>query len=106
VKGIAVFTETGHTAHLIAAQRPDIPVFAFTPNKSVACQLSVWHGVTALISPPLQSVEEMVEYMDQNLVSRNWINRGETILLAAGDRVGHAGTTNMLKVHMVSGSVL
>ncbi len=106
VKGIAVFTETGHTAHLIAAQRPDVPVFAFTPNKSVACQLSVWHGVTALISPPLQSVEEMVEYMDQNLVSRNWINRGETILLAAGDRVGHAGTTNMLKVHMVSGSVL
>jgi pyruvate kinase len=106
VKAIAVFTETGHTAHLIAAQRPDIPVFAFTPNKSIACQLSVWHGVTALVSPPLQSVEEMVEYMDQNLVSRNWMKRGETILLAAGDRVGHAGTTNMLKVHTVSGSVL
>ena len=106
IKAIAVFTETGHTAHLIAAQRPDVPVFAFTPNKSIACQLSVWHGVTALISPPLQSVEEMVEYMDQNLVSRNWMARGETILLAAGDRVGHAGTTNMLKVHTVTGSVL
>ena len=106
VKAIAVFTETGHTAHLIAAQRPDLPVFAFTPNKSIACQLSVWHGVTALISPPLQSVEEMVEYMDQNLVSRNWMERGETILLAAGDRVGQSGTTNMLKIHTVSGSVL
>ncbi len=106
VKAIAVFTETGHTAHLIAAQRPDLPVFAFTPNKSIACQLSVWHGVTALISPPLQSVEEMVEYMDQHLVSRNWMERGETILLAAGDRVGQSGTTNMLKIHTVSGSVL
>ena len=106
VKAVAVFTETGHTAHLIAAQRPDVPVFAFTPNKSIACQLSVWHGVTALISPPLQSVEEMVEYMDQNLMSRNWMKRGEAILLAAGDRVGHSGTTNMLKIHTVTGSVL
>jgi pyruvate kinase len=48
----------------------------------------------------------MVEYMDQNLVSRNWLKRGDTILLSAGDRVGYAGTTNMLKIHTVSGSVL
>jgi pyruvate kinase len=103
VNAIAVFTETGHTAHLIAAQRPDIPTFAFTPNQAIACQLSVWHGVTALVSPPHQSVEEMVDYMDQSLVSRNWIKRGDSILLAAGDRVGQAGTANMLKVHTVSG---
>lgn len=103
VKAIGVFTETGHTAHLIAAQRPDLPVFAFTPNHSIACQLSVWHGVTALIAPPLLSVEEMVKYMDQNLVSRNWLKRGDPILLAAGDRVGHPGATNMLKVHTVMG---
>ena len=106
IKAVAVFTETGHTAHLIAAQRPDVPIFAFTPSKSIARQLSVWHGVTALVSPTLQSVEEMVEYMDQNLVSRNWLKRGDTILLSAGDRVGYAGTTNMLKIHTVSGSVL
>jgi pyruvate kinase len=103
VKAIAVFTETGHTAHLIAAQRPDIPVFAFTPNQSIACQLSVWHGVTALVSPPLQSVEAMVEYMDRELVTRAWMKRGDPILLAAGDRVGQAGTANMLKLHSVSG---
>ena len=103
VKAIGLFTETGHTAHLIAAQRPDLPVFAFTPDKSVACQLSVWHGVTAMIAPPLLAVEDMVKYMDQCLVSRNWIKRGEPILLAAGERVGHAGATNMLKLHTVSG---
>jgi pyruvate kinase len=106
IKAVGVFTETGHTAHLIAAQRPDVPIFAFTPYKPIACQLAVWHGVTALVAPAVNSVEEMVEYMDQNLVSRNWIKRGDTILLAAGDRVGYAGTTNMLKVHTVSGSVL
>lgn len=101
VTAIAVFTETGHTAHLIAAQRPDVPVFAFAPSKAIACQLSVWHGVTALVAPPLPSVEAMVEYVDRDLVQRGWIKRGDHIALAVGDRVGKAGTTNMLKVHTV-----
>jgi len=102
-KAIAVFTETGHTAHLIAAQRPDVPVFAFTPTQAIACRLSVWHGVTALLSPPLQSVEAMVEYVDHDLARRGWLHRGDSIVVAVGDRVGQAGTTNMLKVHTVSG---
>jgi len=101
VTAIAVFTETGHTAHLIAAQRPDVPVFAFAPGRAIACQLSVWHGVTALVAPQLPSVEAMVEYVDRDLVQRGWIKRGDSIALAVGDRVGKAGTTNMLKVHTV-----
>jgi pyruvate kinase len=106
IKAIAVFTETGHTAHLIAAQRPELPIFVFTPTTAIACQLSVWRGITALVAPSLHDVEEMVEYMDQSLVNLNWINRGDAILLAAGDRVGLAGATNMLKVHTVTGSIV
>jgi pyruvate kinase len=103
IEAIVVFTETGRTAHLIAARRPIVPILAFAPTDSVARQLSAWFGITALVAPTFQSLEKMTEYMDREIIARAWIQAGNHILFVAGDQLGRSGATNMLKVHPVSG---
>jgi pyruvate kinase len=99
MRAIAVFTVTGRTAHLIAARRPAVPIFAFTSTPAVARRLSVWYGVTALVAPPLHSLEDMANYMDRELLQRRQLEPGNHVLFVAGDQVGTPGTTNVLKVH-------
>ncbi len=103
IEAIVVFTETGRTAHLIAARHPIVPILAFAPTDSVARQLSAWFGITALIAPTFQSLEKMTEYMDREIIARAWVQPGNHILFVAGDQLGRSGATNMLKVHSVSG---
>ncbi len=103
IEAIVVFTQTGRTAHLIAARRPIVPILAFAPTDSVARQLSAWFGVTALVAPTFESLEKMTEYMDREITVRAWVETGSHILFVAGDQLGRSGATNMLKVHLVSG---
>lgn len=103
IEAIVVFTETGKTAHLIAARRPIVPILAFAPTEFVARQLSAWFGVTALVAPTFQSLEKMTEYMDREITTRAWVQAGSHILFVAGDQLGRSGTTNMLKVHSLCG---
>lgn len=103
IEAIAVFTETGRTAHLIAARRPIVPILAFAPTDLVGRQLSAWFGITALVAPTFQSLEKMTEYMDREITNRAWVQAGSHVLFVAGDQLGKSGATNMLKVHLVSG---
>ena len=103
IEAIVVFTQTGRTAHLIAARRPIVPILAFAPMDSVARQLSAWFGVTALVAPTFESLEKMTEYMDREITARAGVQAGSHILFVAGDQLGRSGATNMLKVHLVSG---
>ncbi len=103
IEAIVVFTQSGRSAHLIAARRPIVPILAFAPTDSVARQLSAWFGVTALVAPTFESLEKMTEYMDREITVRAWVQAGSHILFVAGDQLGRSGATNMLKVHLLSG---
>lgn len=48
-KAIVVFTETGKTARLISANRPNLPIIAFVPEKKIADSLTVNYGVYPVV---------------------------------------------------------
>ena len=103
VVALAVGTTSGSSARLLARFRPPVPIFAFTSNKHVARQLSIVYGVDAIVTSEMTSTDQMLTEMEQLLISTARAKPGDNIVFVAGQPVGLRGSTNMLKLHRVSG---
>jgi len=103
VVALAVGTSTGATARLLARYRPPVPVYAFTPDENVARQLTLIYGVDPILSPSFVSTDQMLSEMEQMLVRTGRAKPGDNIVFVAGQPVGLRGSTNMLKLHRISG---
>ena len=104
-RAIAVFTSTGFTARLGARFRPTVPIYAFTPSEAVVRELQPVFGVRATQIPESASTDEMVAFVDRVLIEKGLLSKGDTIVLVAGQPVGRAGTTNLLKLHRAGNAV-
>ncbi|HWR53544.1 MAG TPA: pyruvate kinase [Bryobacteraceae bacterium] len=102
VRAIAVFTMSGSTARLISRLRPPVPVYAFTPSQEMARRLAVNHGVRPVVTPGLESTDEIFAQVNRVLKERNWARTGEAVVIVAGIPIGRPGSTNLLKVHRVA----
>ncbi len=99
--GVVVFTSTGSSARLVSRYRPPVPIYAITPSEEAARILSVCYGVIPVLAPQVASTDEMLSQMDRLLIDKRLVNVGDTVVFVAGQPVGHAGTTNLMKVHRV-----
>jgi pyruvate kinase len=100
---LAVGTTSGATARLLARYRPPVPVYAFTSDENAARQLSVVYGVESILSPAFESTDRMLQEMESVLVESRRVQPGDSIVFVAGQPVGLRGSTNMLKLHRISG---
>ncbi len=95
---IACFTHSGGSARLISKFRPGVPIIAFSPIKQTAQQLALSWGVTPIIIPSLNSLDQLLEIAPNYLQTIGYIKKGDTIVITAGVPVGAPGRTNMIKV--------
>jgi pyruvate kinase len=98
---VVVFTASGASARLVSRYRPPVPIFAFTPNEPVARQLAVNFGITPILAPDASSFDEMMAQMDLLLVKKGYLNAGDAVVFVAGQPIGRAGSTNLMKLHRV-----
>jgi pyruvate kinase len=103
VAAIVVFTASGFSARLIARYRPPLPIYAFTPSEFTMRALSVVYGVRPILSPDASSADEMLNVVDHTLLPLGWLKAGQSIVVVAGQPVGRAGTTNLVKLYSVGG---
>jgi pyruvate kinase len=103
VVALAVGTTSGSSARLLARYRPPVPIYAFTSSAEVARQLSVVYGVKGIVSPAMSSTDKMLEQMERKLVESKFVTPGDKIVFVAGQPVGLRGSTNMIKLHSISG---
>jgi pyruvate kinase len=103
VAALAIGTSSGASARLLARHRPPVPIYAFTSDEIVSRQLSIVYGVEPILSPAFENTDQMLAYMEHTLVQSNRVQAGDNIVFVAGQPVGLRGSTNMLKLHMVSG---
>ena len=102
VTALAVGTTSGASARLLARYRPPVPIYAFTSEEAVARQLSIVYGVDPIISPVMDSTDQMMQQMERQLIETERVRPGDNIVFVAGQPVGLRGSTNMLKLHRVS----
>jgi pyruvate kinase len=98
---IVVFTSTGSSARLVSRYRPPVSIYAITPHDTTARQLSVNYGVIPILAPDVSNTDEMLAQMDRVMVEGGYLKRNELVVFVAGQPVGRAGTTNLMKLHRV-----
>ena len=106
VTALAVGTTSGSSARLLARYRPPVPIFAFTSSELVARQLSVVYGVSTILSPAMESTDQMLHQMERVLTETGRVHPGDNVVLVAGQPVGLRGSTNMLTLHRIGGGVV
>jgi pyruvate kinase len=98
---VVVFTASGSSARLVSRYRPPVPIYAFTPSDIVARQLAINFGITPILAPDAHSFDEMMAQMDRLLVEKTYAKSGDTVVFVAGQPIGRAGSTNLMKLHRV-----
>jgi pyruvate kinase len=100
-KVIAVFTQGGDSARLVAMERPQVPIIAFSPNENIRRRLGLYWGTTARIMVAVRDTDEMVELVQKRLIGEGLVQPGDRIVVIFGAPVSVKGRTNSLRVHTV-----
>jgi len=102
VQAIVVFTTSGYSARLISRYRPPVKIIAMTGSMDTVRRLLVNYGVMPILAPEATSTDGMLEQIDTVLVQRGLLNAGDKIVFVAGQPIGRAGSTNLMKLHRVA----
>lgn len=94
VAGITVFTESGRTALLMSKSRPEVPIYAFTPNPTTFRRLNILWGVTPFLVPFASTVESMISSVEAALLSSTTVESGNQVIVISGFPVGTARLPN------------
>ncbi len=100
-QAIVVFTSSGYSARLVARYRPNEPIYAFTHHEETARRLSAVFGVHPVLVAHAGTTDEMLPLMEQTLVERGLISKGDGVVFVASHPIRRPGSTNLLKLHRI-----
>jgi len=92
---------TGDTARLIGRYRPELPILVGVVNERVRRQLCMSWGIIPFMLEPCNSIEELVSRSLVYLKDEKFVGKGDSIIVVAGEPVGHAGHVNLLEVRKI-----
>jgi pyruvate kinase len=94
-------TESGHTARMISKYRTKAPIVAVTANEQICRRLALVWGVYPKLGRMCSSTDEMLDSAVEESVNSGIVKHGDLVVITAGVPVGEAGTTNLMKIHVV-----
>jgi pyruvate kinase len=103
-KFVCVFTESGDSLRRVARLRSAVPTLAFTTSETVRNRLSLVWGSNTFLVDPVEHTDQMMNQVDQLMLSTGKAQVGEEVVVVAGTPPGVAGSTNTLRVHQVGSS--
>jgi pyruvate kinase len=95
-------TSSGYTAAAVSKYRPVAPIIAATESEQVMRKLSLYWGVYPVRISKMNSTDEIIDKSVEKAVELGYIQNGDLTVITAGVPVGISGSTNLLKVHIVS----
>ncbi|MFD1206947.1 MULTISPECIES: pyruvate kinase [Sporosarcina] len=101
VKAVLAPTESGHTAKMIAKYRPGCPIIAITSSEVCSRKLSLVWGIYPILGERVSSIDEILQESVEESVKHQYVTHGDVVIITAGVPVGEAGTTNLMKIHVI-----
>ncbi|SHJ83082.1 pyruvate kinase [Anaerobranca californiensis DSM 14826] len=98
---IITSTQSGYTAKMVSKYRPKCPIIAVTPDERVVRKLVLSWGVFPVLGKQTDNTDDMIAEAIKTSLEHGYIKEGDLVVITAGVPVGIAGTTNLLKVHVV-----
>jgi len=98
-------TQSGLTARLISKYRPKSLIVAATQFPEVARKLTLQWGVESLVVQESSGTDQLLSVAITAALDKDYIQTGDVVVITAGVPVGKVGTTNMIKVQVVGGTL-
>ena len=99
VKAIAALTESGATALWMSRLNCGVPVYALTPQTRAVTKMALYRAVFPLFMEQLPMTrDQLLHDAEQLLVKEGIVDKGDFIVISAGDPMGTSGGTNTLKI--------
>ena len=99
VKAIAALTESGSTALWMSRLNCGVPVYALTPRPDALTKMSLYRAVFPLfMDQQPSSRDQLLSDAEQLLMEQGIVDKGDFIVLTAGEPMGTSGGTNTLKI--------
>ena len=77
-------------------------IIAATPNERTSRQLSLSWGVYTVLCEQAGNTDDLIENSIYASKREGFIHEGELVVITAGVPTGVSGTTNLIKVHVIS----
>lgn len=103
---ILTVSQRGITAQMVSRFRPGATVVALLLDPQVQRQMALYWGLIPLTMPRASSTDQLVELAIQSAQEASLVKHGDLVVITAGVPVGISGTTNMIRVAQVGGSLV
>ena len=103
---ILTVSQRGVTAQMVSRFRPQTAVVALLLDEQVRRQMSLYWGVEAIMMPYASNSDELADFAVEAAEKAGIVKNGDLVVVTAGVPVGVAGTTNMIRVKQVGGSLI
>ena len=103
---ILTVSQGGTTAQMVSRFRTSTTVVALLLDPQVRRQMNLYWGVAPIMMPYAGSTDELVDFAVQAAEDAGLVKQGDIVVVTAGVPVGVAGTTNMIRVRQVGGSLI
>ena len=105
-EAIVVVTRGGATAFQTARFRPEVPIFAFTPQREIQHRATLAWGVTPIRLGRRRSFHATLQRVDRYLLEHKLVPKNAVVVVLMGDHVGIANErTNTMRLHRVGSSL-
>ncbi|MCZ2257990.1 pyruvate kinase [Sporosarcina sp. G11-34] len=101
VKAILAPTQSGQTAKMIAKYRPGCPIIALTSSETCSRKLTLVWGIYPIVGSTVTSIDAILEESIEESVKHQYVGHGDVVIITAGVPVGKAGSTNLMKIHVI-----
>jgi pyruvate kinase len=101
-RAIVAFTESGSTAARVSKYRPRMPIVAITPEEVICRRLVLHWGVQPIPIPMPSSVGDLFARASDITKELGLAKPGDLVVITGGIPLGVGGSTNLLKVEVVS----
>ncbi len=100
-RAIITVTKTGTTARMISKYRPACPIIGFSTYPHICRHLNLSWGVRPLLIEEMDNTDKLFDRAVEIAEEKGLAATGDLVVITAGVPLGIAGTTNMMKVHIV-----
>ncbi|HUU11182.1 MAG TPA: pyruvate kinase [Phycisphaerae bacterium] len=101
---VVVLTHSGATALLVSKQWLGVPILAVSDSVRTCRRMALYRGVVPVHSPAFIRNEDVASQVERMALDRKLVAPGDRMLIISGYFPGQPGSTDMLRVHTVSGS--
>lgn len=97
-RAIVSFTASGYTSSRLSRARPLVPIVGVSPSPHVARRQILNWGVYPVVNQGIKTYEDMIREAPHILLSLDKGYLGSSVILTAGEPLGLAGGTNILRI--------